>query len=215
MRLKFLGTDVPFRAPGKKKEMKMYRLLLDIVAKALCAKPGSFDVTLVAMVHTPTKKSQGFAVQVSVLLQNLVKADLREIVKLHPQKVLNNKSVHTFMKIIWVLVKLVRPTGFRGGADDASTAASQREHVESPVAVEIGGGNQEDSMELPMMFGVASFNVSQRRKCRFALPTARVEENLRSSPDSVQRVKDQECEIRKLIRLIELINRVLLRSALR
>ncbi|KZV18338.1 hypothetical protein F511_23936 [Dorcoceras hygrometricum] len=53
---------------------------------------------LVAMVNTPTKQSQGFAVQVSVLLQNLVKADLGELVKLHTQKVLNNKSVHTYIK---------------------------------------------------------------------------------------------------------------------
>ncbi|KZV45372.1 hypothetical protein F511_18330 [Dorcoceras hygrometricum] len=86
MRLKFLGTNVPFRAPNKKKDMKMeYRLLHDIVAKTLCAKAGSFDVVksekfdlmvaitvglkvnwahvlfqiLVAMVNTPTKKSQG------------------------------------------------------------------------------------------------------------------------------------------------------------
>ncbi|KZV16185.1 hypothetical protein F511_11861 [Dorcoceras hygrometricum] len=92
MRRRFSGSDVPFRAPNKKKEMKMeYRLLHDIVAKALCAKAGSFDVgksekfdlmvaisaglkvnwaqvlfqTLVAMVNTPTKQSQGFAVQTS------------------------------------------------------------------------------------------------------------------------------------------------------
>ncbi|KZV38575.1 hypothetical protein F511_04280 [Dorcoceras hygrometricum] len=125
MQMKFSGSDVPFRAPNKKKEMKMeYRLLHDIVAKALCANSSSFDVvtsekidlmvaisaclkvnweqilfqTLVVMVHTPTKKSQGFAVQVSFWLQNLVKADLREIVKLHPQKVLNNTLVHTYIK---------------------------------------------------------------------------------------------------------------------
>ncbi|KZV50965.1 hypothetical protein F511_09099 [Dorcoceras hygrometricum] len=125
MRMKFSGTDVPFRAPNKKKEVNMeYKLLHDNVAKALCAKPGSFDVvtsvkfylmvaisaglkvnwahilfqTLVAMVHTPTKESQSFAIQVSVLLKNLVNVDLGESVKLHPQKVLNNKLVHIYMK---------------------------------------------------------------------------------------------------------------------
>ncbi|KZV55097.1 hypothetical protein F511_07483 [Dorcoceras hygrometricum] len=51
--------------------------------------------TLVAMVHTPKKQSQGFAVQMSVLLEKLVKAELGESIKLHPLKVLNNKSVHT------------------------------------------------------------------------------------------------------------------------
>ncbi|KZV41947.1 hypothetical protein F511_28858 [Dorcoceras hygrometricum] len=80
---------------NKKKEMKMeYLLMNDIVAKALCVKAGSFDVvtsekfdlmvaisdslrvnwahvlfqTLVEMMNTPTTQSQGFVVQVSVLI---------------------------------------------------------------------------------------------------------------------------------------------------
>ncbi|KZV32277.1 hypothetical protein F511_22628 [Dorcoceras hygrometricum] len=45
MRMRFSDSGVPFRAPNKKNEMKVeYRLLHDIVAKALCAKAGSFDV---------------------------------------------------------------------------------------------------------------------------------------------------------------------------
>ncbi|KZV17532.1 hypothetical protein F511_34000 [Dorcoceras hygrometricum] len=125
MRMKVSGIDAPFRAPNKKKEMKMeYRRLHEIVSKALCAKAGSCDVvtsekfdlmvaisvglkvnwaqilfqTLVVMVNTPTKQSQGFTMQVSVLLHNLVKSDLGELVNLHSQKVLNNKSVHTYIK---------------------------------------------------------------------------------------------------------------------
>ncbi|KZV28600.1 hypothetical protein F511_38379, partial [Dorcoceras hygrometricum] len=50
---------------------------------------------LTAMVNNPNRQSQGFTVQLSVLLNRLVKADLGESVKLHPQKVLTNKSVHT------------------------------------------------------------------------------------------------------------------------
>ncbi|KZV29271.1 hypothetical protein F511_23556 [Dorcoceras hygrometricum] len=125
MRKMFSGSDVPFTAPNKKKEMKMeYRLLHYIVAKALCAKAGSFDMVtsenfdmmvaitarlkvnwaqvlfqvLVTMVTNPNRQSQGFVVQVSVFLERLVKADLGESVKLHPQSVLNNKSVHTYIK---------------------------------------------------------------------------------------------------------------------
>ncbi|KZV26379.1 hypothetical protein F511_38572, partial [Dorcoceras hygrometricum] len=45
MRGRFSSSDVPFKAPIKKKEMKIeFRLLHDIVAKALCAKAGSFDM---------------------------------------------------------------------------------------------------------------------------------------------------------------------------
>ncbi|KZV43763.1 hypothetical protein F511_11217 [Dorcoceras hygrometricum] len=118
--IKFLGTGEPFRAPSKNKEMKMeYRLLHDIMAKA-----GSFDIVtsekfdlmvaitvglkvnwaqvlfqvLVAMVNNPNRQSQGFTVELSLLLERLVKADLGESVKLHPQKVLNKKSVQTYIK---------------------------------------------------------------------------------------------------------------------
>ncbi|KZV17031.1 hypothetical protein F511_20830 [Dorcoceras hygrometricum] len=125
MRRKFSGTDLPFRASNKKNEMKIeYRLLHDIVAKKLCAKAGSIDVVtsekfdlmvaisaglkvnwaqvlfhiLIAMVHNPSRQSQCFVVQFSVLLKRLVKSDLGKAVKLHPQKMLNNKSIHTYMK---------------------------------------------------------------------------------------------------------------------
>ncbi|KZV14705.1 hypothetical protein F511_41672 [Dorcoceras hygrometricum] len=91
--MRFLGTDVPLRTLNKKKEMRMeYRLLHDIISKAL------FCFRLIAMVHSPRRQSQGFAMQLSVLLKQLVKADLGEAVKLHRQKVLKNKSVHTYMK---------------------------------------------------------------------------------------------------------------------
>ncbi|KZV55535.1 hypothetical protein F511_09646 [Dorcoceras hygrometricum] len=91
MRVRFSGTEAPFRAPNNKKEMKMeYRLLHDIVAKALCAKAGSIDVV--------TSEKFDLMVAISAGLKNLVKTDLGESVKLHPLKVLNNKSVHTYMK---------------------------------------------------------------------------------------------------------------------
>ncbi|KZV27904.1 hypothetical protein F511_24270 [Dorcoceras hygrometricum] len=125
MRSRFSATDVPFRAPSKKREMKFeYRLLHDIVAKSLCAKSGSFDTVtsekfelmvaistgsivkwakvlfrvLLSMVNNPKKQSQEFAVQVSILLANLVKADLGESIKLHSQKMLTSKSVQTYIK---------------------------------------------------------------------------------------------------------------------
>ncbi|KZV40705.1 hypothetical protein F511_32591 [Dorcoceras hygrometricum] len=90
MRRQFSGSDESFRAPNKKREMKIeFRLLHDIVAKVLCAKAGSFDqVTsekldimiaitvglrvnwaqilfqvLLNMVKTPKQQSQGFAIQ--------------------------------------------------------------------------------------------------------------------------------------------------------
>ncbi|KZV44007.1 hypothetical protein F511_31182 [Dorcoceras hygrometricum] len=98
MRMRFCSTDVSFKVPNKKNEMEVeYRLLHDIMAKALCTKAGSFDVILVATVHTSNRQSQGFAVQMSVMLERLVKADLGENIKMHPLKFLNHKSVLTYM----------------------------------------------------------------------------------------------------------------------
>ncbi|KZV32449.1 hypothetical protein F511_15707 [Dorcoceras hygrometricum] len=125
MKVFFSAIDVPFRPLSKKKDMKVeYRLLHDIVAKSLSAKAGSFDVvttekfemmvvisagmkidwghilfqTLVAIVYMSGKQSQGYAVQLSLLLEKLVKTDLGESVALNPLKVLNYKSVLTYMK---------------------------------------------------------------------------------------------------------------------
>ncbi|KZV36708.1 hypothetical protein F511_36813 [Dorcoceras hygrometricum] len=44
IRRHFSGSDEPFKAPNKKRDMPIeFRLLHDIVAKALCTKAGSFD----------------------------------------------------------------------------------------------------------------------------------------------------------------------------
>ncbi|KZV22866.1 hypothetical protein F511_39510 [Dorcoceras hygrometricum] len=125
MRIKFSRTDAPFCTASKKKQMKMEFLLLrDIVAKALCSKAGSFDMVtsekfdlmvaitvgvkvnwaqvlfqvLLNMVNTPKRQSQGFSIQISVLVQNVVKENHGELVKLHQQKVLTSKLVQTYIK---------------------------------------------------------------------------------------------------------------------
>ncbi|KZV35439.1 hypothetical protein F511_22655 [Dorcoceras hygrometricum] len=83
MKTLFSTTNVPFKPSIKNRDMKVeYRLLNDIVAKLLTAKAGSFDVVT-------TERFD---------MMNLVKADLGEYVALHPIKVLNTKSVHTYLK---------------------------------------------------------------------------------------------------------------------
>ncbi|KZV50411.1 hypothetical protein F511_08062 [Dorcoceras hygrometricum] len=126
MRIRFSATTVPLQSSGKKRDLLFeYRLLHDIVAKSLCAKAGSFDkVTcekfefmvaisagisvnnwgrilfqrLLAMVQTPRKQSQGFTVQVSMLMELLVRADLGTTTKLHVKKVLTSKQVQNYLK---------------------------------------------------------------------------------------------------------------------
>ncbi|KZV47712.1 hypothetical protein F511_19425 [Dorcoceras hygrometricum] len=97
MKMRFSSTDVAFRPPNKKKEIKFeYRLLHDIVAKALCAKAGSFDVVTSKKFDLMVAISAGL--KLSLLLEKVVKANLGESVKLHPLKVLKNKSALTYMK---------------------------------------------------------------------------------------------------------------------
>ncbi|KZV38808.1 hypothetical protein F511_26772 [Dorcoceras hygrometricum] len=100
----FSMTGVPFKTLSKNRDIKVeYKLLNDIVAKSLMAKRRdkgelgtSIFETLAAIVSTPGKKSLGYEVKLSLLLEKLVKADLGESVALHPLKVLNTKSVHTY-----------------------------------------------------------------------------------------------------------------------
>ncbi|KZV40212.1 hypothetical protein F511_27598 [Dorcoceras hygrometricum] len=125
MRIRFSASAVPFRASSKKREMKIeYRLLHDIVSKALCAKAISFDMVtseklnfmiaitawvrvnwaqvlfhvLLGMVDNPRRQSQGYAIQISIIPENLIKADLGGSFKLHSQNILNEKSVMTYIK---------------------------------------------------------------------------------------------------------------------
>ncbi|KZV48753.1 hypothetical protein F511_24920 [Dorcoceras hygrometricum] len=141
-----------------------FRLLHDILAKALCAKAGSFDMVtsekfdlmvaisaglkvkwgqvlfqvLVNMLNNPKRQSQGFAVQVSVLLEKLVKADLGDSVKLNPQKVLTNKSVQTYIKKNLD----VKPTGesSKQTEDTASRTEGGQYNITKPVEMQVETG---------------------------------------------------------------------------
>ncbi|KZV42849.1 hypothetical protein F511_13602 [Dorcoceras hygrometricum] len=108
----------------KKKEMKIvFRLLNDILAKAITAKAGSFDAVtqerflLMAAIHcgikikwsrflfdilkemvTPSsKQARGFAVQLSLLLEGVPGLTLGESKALPPLKILTVKSVGTYI----------------------------------------------------------------------------------------------------------------------
>ncbi|KZV54008.1 hypothetical protein F511_38267 [Dorcoceras hygrometricum] len=102
MRRQFSGSDEPFKAPNKKRDMPIeFRLLHDIVAKALCSKAGSFDQVTnkkLDLMVAITAGLKGFAIQVSAFLQYIVKDNLGESVKLHSRKVLTSKSVQTYIK---------------------------------------------------------------------------------------------------------------------
>ncbi|KZV30161.1 hypothetical protein F511_16048 [Dorcoceras hygrometricum] len=121
MRSRFSGSDVPFRAPSKKKEMMIESSLLhDIVAKELCAKAWSFDMV--------TSEKFELIVAISVCLE----ADLGESVKLHPHKVLTGKSVATYIK------KNLKVTPAGESSKQTEVTASNTEGDESQIAQQVG-----------------------------------------------------------------------------
>ncbi|KZV35021.1 hypothetical protein F511_19768 [Dorcoceras hygrometricum] len=127
---------------------------------------------LVAMVNNPNHQSQGFAVQLSVLLERLVKADLGESVKLHPQKVLTNKSVHTYIE-----------TNLGVGPDGET----------SKVSGATASEQQSTSDSLPSLTNRAEKEAGQKKKPE----KAAVEKLKKKKEKVVQTVKNQKVVVSK------------------
>ncbi|KZV44284.1 ABC transporter B family member 11-like [Dorcoceras hygrometricum] len=121
MRSRCSGSDVPFREPIKKKEMKMeYRLFHDIVAKSRCAKAAGGDKESTAggpeatMEMTPEVEKQ---------------ADDTSNASEQEERVECEKETE------------------KEGQDGNVSTISQGEHVESTTEDETGAGNRETFME--------------------------------------------------------------------
>ncbi|KZV34644.1 hypothetical protein F511_25753 [Dorcoceras hygrometricum] len=111
----------PVSLSGRKNQMKIeFRLLCDILAKAISVKAGSFNAitvenfslitavvcgirmnwaiilfsTLKKMVSPGSKQAKGFAVQISLLLENIPNLELGESSEFPASKILTNKTVH-------------------------------------------------------------------------------------------------------------------------
>ncbi|KZV36706.1 hypothetical protein F511_39739 [Dorcoceras hygrometricum] len=114
-------TGEPVSMSGKKKEMKIeFRLLCDIIAKKISVKAGSFDAItqekflmiagitcgvqvkwnkilfniLKDMVTAETRQARGYAIQISLLLENIPNLDLGESTEFPSSKILTEKTVH-------------------------------------------------------------------------------------------------------------------------
>ncbi|KZV52038.1 hypothetical protein F511_43088 [Dorcoceras hygrometricum] len=111
---------------GRKNQMKMpYRLLCDIVAKAISVKAGSFNAitvekfslmtavvcgvkmnwpkylfgVLMKMVSAKSKQAKGFAIQISLLLATFPAVDLGEASAFSASKILSKKTVFRFVSM--------------------------------------------------------------------------------------------------------------------
>ncbi|KZV33596.1 hypothetical protein F511_30839 [Dorcoceras hygrometricum] len=116
----------PISLSGRKNQMKFeFRLLCDIVAKAISVKVGSFNAITVEkfslmtavvcrirmnwakflfsilkkMVSPGSKQAKGFAIQISLLLATIPTLELGESSEFPAPKVLTKKTVHRFVSI--------------------------------------------------------------------------------------------------------------------
>ncbi|KZV27046.1 hypothetical protein F511_36715 [Dorcoceras hygrometricum] len=132
----------PISLSGRKNQMKFeYRLLCDIVAKAISVKAGSFNAITVEkfslmtavvcrikmnwakllfsvlkkMVTSGSKQAKGFSIQVSLLLATFPSLELGESSEFPASKVLSKKTVHRFVSI-----------NDRDGAEEVTGAAKKK-----------------------------------------------------------------------------------------
>ncbi|KZV22931.1 hypothetical protein F511_37844 [Dorcoceras hygrometricum] len=116
----------PVSLSGKKSHMKIeYRLLCDIMAKSISVKAGSFNAITVEkfsmltavvcgvrmnwasvlfnilrkMVTPGSKQAKGFAVQISLLLENIPNLELGESSEFPASKILTEKTVHRYVSL--------------------------------------------------------------------------------------------------------------------
>ncbi|KZV49719.1 dystroglycan-like [Dorcoceras hygrometricum] len=122
----FSMSGEPVSLSGKKSQMKIeYRLLCDIMAKSISVKAGSFNTItlekfsmltavvcrarmnwasvlfniLKKMVTPGSKQAKGFAVQISLLLENIPNLELGESSEFPDSKILTEKTVHRYVSL--------------------------------------------------------------------------------------------------------------------
>ncbi|KZV39427.1 hypothetical protein F511_24131 [Dorcoceras hygrometricum] len=138
---------------GRKNQMKMpYRLLCDIVAKAISVKAGSFNAITVEkfslmtavvcgvkmnwakflfgilkkMVAVKMKQAKGFAIQISLLLATFPAVELGEASAFPASKILSKKTVIRFISI-----------NDRDGAEEITGAAKKKDVSKKRTAADI------------------------------------------------------------------------------
>ncbi|KZV23979.1 hypothetical protein F511_20900 [Dorcoceras hygrometricum] len=144
----------PISLSGRKNQMKFeFRLLCDIMAKAISVKAGSFNAITVEkfslitavvcsvrmnwakflfsilkkMVTPGSKQAKGFAIQISILLATFPTLELGESSEFPASKILTKKTVHRFVSI-----------NDRDGAEEVTGAAKQRAVSKKRPAADVG-----------------------------------------------------------------------------
>ncbi|KZV25357.1 hypothetical protein F511_07241 [Dorcoceras hygrometricum] len=94
----FSGEQVS--ASGKKREMKFeFRLLSDILAKTISVKARLLFNILKDMVTAGSRQAKGYAIQISLLLENVTNLELGDSSEFPYYKILTKKTVHRYIAV--------------------------------------------------------------------------------------------------------------------
>ncbi|KZV52955.1 protein transport protein sec31-like [Dorcoceras hygrometricum] len=91
----------PVNLSGRKCQMKIeYRLLCDIMAKSISVKAGSFNaLTVEKFAFLTVVQAKGYAVQISLLLENIPNLNLGESSEFPVSKILTVNTVHRYISV--------------------------------------------------------------------------------------------------------------------
>ncbi|KZV34195.1 hypothetical protein F511_40256 [Dorcoceras hygrometricum] len=191
---------------GRKNQMKMpYRLLCDIVAKAISVKAGSFNAITVEkfslmtavvfgvkmnwakflfgvlkkMVAAKTKQAKGFAIQISLLLATFPAVELGEASAFPASKILSKKSVLRFVSI-----------NDRDGAEEVSGAAKKMAVSKKRTAADIEAAVPKKKRSLKKK-SISSLELVEVAEEALVVEPLAVEEPRCSSADAVDLIIQQ------------------------
>ncbi|KZV52491.1 dystroglycan-like [Dorcoceras hygrometricum] len=191
---------------GRKNQMKMpYRLLYDIVAKAISVKAGSFNAITVEkfslmtvvvcgvkmnwakfffgvlkkMVAAKTKQAKGFAIQISLLLATFPTVELGEASEFPASKILSKKTVLRFISI-----------NDRDGAEEVSGAAKKKVVSKKRTAADIEAAVPKKKRSLKKK-SISSLELVEVAEEALVVEPLDVEEPRCSSADAVDLIIQQ------------------------
>ncbi|KZV52804.1 hypothetical protein F511_37304 [Dorcoceras hygrometricum] len=196
----------PINLSGRKNQMKMpYRLLCDIVAKAISVKAGSFNAITVEkfslitavvcgvkmnwakflfgvlkkMVSAKSKQAKGFAIQISLLLATFPTVELGESSEFPASKILSKKTVLRFVSI-----------NDRDGAEEVTGAAKKKAVSKKRTAADVGAAVPKKKRSLKKK-SISSLELVEVAEEALVVEPLDVEEPRCSSADAVDLIIQQ------------------------
>ncbi|KZV17440.1 hypothetical protein F511_42314 [Dorcoceras hygrometricum] len=189
----------PISLSGGKNQMKIeFRLLCDIMAKAISVKAGSFNAitvekfslmtaivcgvqmnwarilfsTFKKMVTPGTKQAKGFAVQISLLLENIPNLELGESFEFPASKILTDKTVHRFVSL-----------NDKAGAEETTGAPKPKAASKKRRAADVGAAVTKKKRTTKKRVSLSKVNLDWMAVAQEAVPIQMIEDSTAPAAD--------------------------------